>query len=100
MDTPIARKERLERLHGIRFERKNLVLWVTSSGCTGKDDFQIRLAKAKTAPTLEIVRIKPDLCKAVNHVVELSFSWEELGLDAEELMSAAVKVANTFASLG
>ncbi|MFB9245523.1 hypothetical protein [Massilia antarctica] len=103
MDTPIARKERLEPLHGICFERKNLIVWVTSSGCTNKDSFQISLVKGgagKMALSLEIVRIKPDLCKAVNHVVELSFSWEELSLDGEELMSATIKVANSFDSLG
>ncbi|RSZ56811.1 hypothetical protein HF313_30220 [Massilia atriviolacea] len=102
MDTTIAKKEVLERLHGLRFDEKTLTIWVTSTGCTGKDDFEIRLSKGTTGKItlgMEIVRIAPDLCKTTTHVVELGFSWEELGIDAALLKSASVRVANPFGVL-
>ena len=102
MDTTIAKKDALERLHGLRFDEKYLTIRVTSTGCTGKDDFDIRVTKVraeKITLDLEIVRTTPDLCKTTTHVVELSFSWEELGLDPELLKAASVKVANPFGVL-
>ncbi|NHZ37224.1 hypothetical protein [Massilia rubra] len=102
MDTMIAKKNVLERLHGLRFDEKSLIMWVTSTGCTGKDDFDIRVTKGTTGKItlgLEIVRTTPDLCKTTTHVVELSFSWEELGLDPELLKATSVKVANPFGVL-
>lgn len=102
MDTTIAKKNALERLHGLRFDEKYLTIWVTSTGCTDKNDFEIRFTKGAAGNTtlaLEIVRIAPDLCKTTTHVVELSFSWEELGIAVEILKSASVKVANPFGVL-
>ncbi|NIA00289.1 hypothetical protein [Massilia sp. CCM 8734] len=102
MDTMIAKKDALERLHGLRFDEKYLTIWVTSTGCTDKKDFEIRFTKGtagKITLALEILRIAPDLCKTTTHVVELSFSWEELGIAVELLKSASVKVANPFGVL-
>ncbi|NHZ38607.1 MULTISPECIES: hypothetical protein [Massilia] len=102
MDTIIAKKDALERLHGVRFDEKYLAIWVTSTGCTGKEDFEIRVGKGTTGKisfSMEILRITPDLCKTTTHVVELNFSWEELGLDPAQLKNASVKVANPFGVL-
>jgi hypothetical protein len=102
MDTIIAKKDALERLHGLRFDETCLAIRVTSTGCTGKEDFEIRLSKSttgNTALTLEVLRLTPDRCKTISHVVELSFSWEELGLDPALLKAASVRVANPFGVL-
>ncbi|MDQ1812769.1 hypothetical protein [Massilia scottii] len=102
MDTSVSRKEELERLHGIRFDEKSLTLWVKSTGCTKKEDFEVRMPKGapgRSTLALEIVRVNPDFCRTTPHVVELNFSWDELGLDPQLLKTASVRVANTFGIL-
>lgn len=102
MDPVIAKKEELERLHGLLFDEKTLTIRVRSTGCTNKEDFEISVSKAgpgKAALTLEIVRIEPDFCRTTPHPVDITFSWEELGVDPGLLKTASVKVANPFGVL-
>ena len=99
MDTAIAKREDLERLHGIRFEEDKLTLWVRSNGCTRKEDFQLSITKGgrgQFGPMLVVVRLQPDFCKRAPYVIDITFTWEELGLDVNAIERDTLHVANPF----
>jgi hypothetical protein len=57
-----------------------LVLRVGSNGCTTKADFAFYVGHQGREPTLAFARKRLDACKAAPSVVEIAFSYEELGL--------------------
>ena len=82
----------LEGVHGVRFERGQAVVRVTSNGCTGKSDFRVEIMDgAAMAGEMTLVRTEPDHCRAlVAEGVELSWTYAELGLER----GAALVLAN------
>lgn len=69
-----------------------LVFSVLSSGCTTKEDFEIRNYRTFPA-TLELVRIKPDLCRALPRPIDIAFTYKELHMKCGERFSVSNPVA-------
>jgi hypothetical protein len=57
-----------------------LTLRVASSGCTRKEDFAFYVDHAAAPPTVAFARKRVDGCHAAVGEVELSFSYQELGV--------------------
>jgi hypothetical protein len=70
----------LESLQGAVAGASGLVLRVGSNGCTTKADFAFYVGHQGREPTLAFARKRLDACKAAPSVVEIAFSYEELGL--------------------
>jgi hypothetical protein len=80
--------EQVETLHGLMLTDNQVIITVTSKGCTDKDDFKIEL-KESHPPIATFIRVQPDFCRAVAHSVDIAFSLKEVG-------AAEVKVDNPF----
>ena len=82
----------LESVHGVRFERDQALVRVTSNGCTEKSDFRVEIVDGGAmAGEMTLVRDEPDHCRAlVAEGVELSWTYDELGLER----GAALVLAN------
>jgi len=80
--------EQVETLHGLMLTDNQVIITVTSNGCTDKDDFKIEL-KESHPPIATFIRVQPDFCRAVAHSVDIAFSLKEVG-------AAEFKVDNPF----
>jgi hypothetical protein len=78
--------EQVEPLHGLRLTGNQVIITVTSTGCTDKADFKITLQESQP-PIATFIRVQPDFCRVVPHSVDLAFSLREVG-------AAVFKVAN------
>ncbi|MBP7705365.1 MAG: hypothetical protein KA105_08820 [Caulobacter sp.] len=67
-----------------------LTIRVTSTGCTAKDGFAFFVEKGGGRYAVAFARRRLDLCKAAPTPVDLTWSFEELGLPR----GAAVAVVN------
>lgn len=73
-----------EAVRAVRFEGGRLTVRVESNGCTTAADFEVVLVGAGPAE-LTLNRSRQDLCKAlVPDGVEVSWTYQELGLEAGE----------------
>lgn len=79
----------VEILHGLTVNENNIIITVTSTGCTDESNFKIEVVKT-LPPLVTFIRVKPDLCKVAPHSVNLYFSLKEIGF-------ADFKVKNLFA---
>jgi hypothetical protein len=71
----------LEPLHAAAITRDLAVFWVSSNGCTDKDDLSAFVDRHGDASTITVRRIDQDLCDTpVAEGVEVIWSFEELGL--------------------
>jgi hypothetical protein len=57
-----------------------VAIQVTSTGCTVKADLVFYVGREGADRTLAFARKRLDLCRAAPRVIELRFSYEELGL--------------------
>lgn len=78
--TPTAQAAEIETLHGISVTSRYCTIFVTSNGCTQKEDFVTLLQKSEP-PVVTFVRLEPDLCKAAPRPTEIRFSLSEVGAD-------------------
>jgi len=71
----------LESIHAAAFTKDQAVFWVSSNGCTDKDDL-IPIVSIKGADAIiTLRRLDEDTCKEpLIQGVELKWSFEELGL--------------------
>ncbi len=76
--TPTALAAEIEPLHGINVTERSVMILVTSTGCTQKEDFIVVLEKSQP-PTVTFIRLKPDLCRAAPRPMPIKFSPEEVG---------------------
>jgi len=60
--------EQVETLHGLRLTDNQVIITVTSNGCTDKEDFTIAL-KESQPPIVTFLRVQPDFCRAAPQVV-------------------------------
>jgi hypothetical protein len=71
----------LEPLYRADAGREGLTVSVASNGCTAKTDFAVYVERKGEATTVALGRRRLDTCKSfAMGRVELSFSWEELGV--------------------
>lgn len=73
-----------EVLYGVELTKEKLIITVVSGGCTKEGDFRFDVNKGSEGQqqyTVTVYRIKPDDCKRVPELIQISYSREELGLD-------------------
>jgi hypothetical protein len=80
--------EQVEPLHGLRLTGNQVIITVTSTGCTDKADFKITVQESQP-PIATFIRVQPDFCRVVAHSVDIAFSLREVG-------AAQFTVANPF----
>ena len=73
-----AAEAEIEHLHGLEVTQRCATIFVTSNGCTQKEDFIPVLQKTEP-PVVTFIRLKPDYCKAASRLVPIRFSLEEVG---------------------
>jgi hypothetical protein len=72
--------EELEPLKAVRAGADGLTIRVASTGCTRREDFAFYVDRAGPEATIAFARKRLDSCRAAPDVVELSFSYQELGV--------------------
>jgi hypothetical protein len=71
----------LESIHAAAFTKDEAVFWVSSNGCTDKNDLIPIVSLQGGAAVITLRRIDEDRCKQdLVQGVELKWSFEELGL--------------------
>ena len=71
----------LEPIHAAAIGADQAVFWVSSNGCTSKDDLTPVVRRAGDASVITLRRIKEDRCAEVQpQGVEMRWSFEELGI--------------------
>lgn len=78
----------LEPIHAAAITRDLAVFWVSSNGCTDKDDLTPVIDRAGDGSTITLRRIDEDTCdRPMAEGVEIIWSFEELGLRPGERVS-------------
>ncbi|PZR33029.1 hypothetical protein [Caulobacter segnis] len=73
--------ESLEPLQAVRVERDDLVIRVSSNGCTRSDDFAVESQRRDGLAAFTFTRKRPDMCRAlVAEGVELRYPLETFGV--------------------
>lgn len=71
----------VEPVHAAAIARDEAVFWVTSNGCTAKEDITPVVRDSSEGPIITLRRIKEDRClESRPEGAELRWSFEELGL--------------------
>lgn len=77
----VAMPGQLEPIHAAAITRDLAVFWVSSNGCTDKDDLSAVVDRHGDTSTITVRRIDQDLCQTPDaDGVEVIWSFEELGL--------------------
>ena len=72
---------RLVPVHAAAIARDEAVFWVTSNGCTSKEDITPVVRASNDGPIITLRRIKEDRCReTLPEGAEMRWSFEELGL--------------------
>ena len=78
--SPDAGMVELEPLISAEVRADSLVIRVTSTGCTAKEDFAFFVERQGNRVAVAFGRRKMDHCKAAPRPMEIAFSYGELGL--------------------
>jgi len=79
--TPVALPGQIEPIHAAAVSNGLAVFWVSSNGCTAKDDLRPIVSGSGNASTITLRRIAEDRCKTpLDDGFEVIWSFEELGL--------------------
>ena len=71
----------IEPVHAAAIARDEAVFWVTSNGCTAKEDITPVVRSSSDGPIITLRRIKEDRCReTLPEGTEVRWSFEELGL--------------------
>ncbi|MBP8072252.1 MAG: hypothetical protein KAY20_01675, partial [Brevundimonas sp.] len=71
----------VEPVHAAAIARDEAVFWVTSNGCTAKEDIAPVVRSSSDGPIITLRRIKEDRCReSLPEGTEIRWSFEELGL--------------------
>lgn len=91
---PVDMPGQLEPIHAAAFTKDLAVFWVSSNGCTDKDDLQpVVSSEGKGGSIITLRRLEEDRCdRPMADGVELQWSFEELGLKP----GASVAVNNPY----
>jgi hypothetical protein len=77
----VAMPGQLEPIHAAAITRDLAVFWVSSNGCTDKDDLTAVVDRVGDGSTITLRRIEQDECDTpIADGVEVIWSFEELGL--------------------
>ena len=71
----------VEPVHAAAIANDEAVFWVTSNGCTAKEDITPVVRGSNEGPIITLRRIKEDRCREIlPEGTEMRWSFEELGL--------------------
>ena len=80
-DLRAALPGQIEPVHAAAIARDEAVFWVTSNGCTAKEDITPIVRASNDGPIITLRRIKEDRCReSLPEGTEIRWSFEELGL--------------------
>lgn len=89
----VAMPGQLEPIHAAAIAQDQAVFWVSSNGCTSKDDLTPVVRRGGDGSVITLRRIKEDRCAELQpQGVEMRWSFEELGLEP----GARVSVENPY----
>lgn len=78
---PVAMPGQVEPVHAAAITGDQAVFWVTSNGCTAKEDITPVVRDSGGGPIITLRRIKEDRCRETRpEGTEVRWSFEELGL--------------------
>lgn len=78
----------IEPVHAAAIARDQAVFWVTSNGCTAKEDIMPVVRASSGGPIITLRRIKEDRCReTLPDGAEVRWSFEELGLEPGSRLS-------------
>lgn len=81
----------LEPLHAISLTETDLIVEVTSNGCTEKGDFILTIKDDRNLPEVSIQRIQQDMCEAMPYPERFVFSLRsEVGVRVFKLENPLV----------
>lgn len=92
LDTSVnITKSGLEPIQGATIDKGDLVIRISSNGCTNAADFAVESNRRDGAATFAFTRKRPDLCRALMaEGVDLRFPLDAFGVDRD----AKVRVRN------
>lgn len=75
-------KESVEVVSSVQVTSREVTFGVISHGCTKHEHFDVRVRPTEVTDLWKVllIRTKPDHCESTPHLVEISFSREEIGL--------------------
>lgn len=77
----VVAEGQIEPIHAAAIAQDQAVFWVSSNGCTRKDDLTVVVRRSGDASVITLRRIKEDRCEAIlPQGVEMRWSFDELGL--------------------
>ena len=76
----------MEIIHGIAFDKSGIIFQVTSTGETGKEYFEFKTDEDSDYLKIIINRVKRDEGKKMPFVTEVSYSFEELGIEERPII--------------
>jgi hypothetical protein len=79
----------IEPVYAVRVDQAGVTVRMASNGCTRKSDLTVAVAKTTARPLLLIARQHPDLCQAASRAVEIAWTFQDLGLAADEPFNLA-----------
>ncbi|MDR7230182.1 hypothetical protein J2X45_001263 [Caulobacter sp. BE264] len=80
--TPPASSQSLEPLMAARVDGADLVVRVTSNGCTRQEDFSVETQRRDGLTSFSFVRKRPDNCRAlIAEGVELRYPLDAFGVE-------------------
>lgn len=83
----------LEPIHAAAFTKDLAVFWVSSNGCTRKDDVRPFVTQTRDSAVITLRRMDEDRCsRPMAEGVQLEWTFEELGLPP----GASVSVNNPY----
>ena len=78
---PVEMPGLIEPVHAAAIARDEAVFWVTSNGCTAKEDITPVVRSSNDGPIITLRRIREDRCRENRpEGTELRWSFDELGL--------------------
>ena len=80
----------LEPLYGIEFLKNAVKVSVKSTGCTKPEHFTIKTHEKEEATQLEIIRNKPDRCRAMPKIISLELELVNENRKPYELINVFV----------
>ncbi len=88
-----------ELIYGIKLLGKNIQVAVMSTGCTGVDSFNLDVINNEQGQTvLQLLRVKPDLCRAIPHLIEIEIPLPDEAIGRKILMSNSFGDASKYKS--
>ncbi len=77
----VVAEGQIEPIHAAAVARDQAVFWVSSNGCTRKNDLTVVVRRSGDSSIITLRRIRQDPCADIQpEGVEMRWSFEELGL--------------------